>query len=214
MSDIERPAKKSKTAAPRRDIRIRPLPIDPNLPEWQQVRLQAWSARRALRVLRRLRRADPNIPADRIVELQLKAIELEVRIKALAVRYPPPSRSATAISDAPPPAREISQRDEIRRSQPETRTGPPRRKQRLWQEALQSAAKAACRSSGSTLRQIDRNGPSGKRADSGASVRPIRHGRSGLSHRLAAPYPQNIAYRQEGRPGATPGPSIRTMLGG
>jgi hypothetical protein len=125
MPEIERPAKKSKIGAPRRDIRIvRPSPINPDLPPWRQLQLQAWSARRAIRVLRRLRRADPNIPAARIVELQLKAIELEVRIEALSRRFPPPTQPTPPTSDAPPPAREISPRDEIRR-RPETRTGPP-----------------------------------------------------------------------------------------
>jgi hypothetical protein len=181
MSDIERPAKKSKTAAPRRDIRVvRPLPIDPNLPAWRQVRLQLWSARRALRVLRALRRGDPSIPADRIVALQLKAIALAVRIQALAVRCPPPSRSATATSDSPLPTREICRRSEIRR-RPETRTGPPSRNDNgpLLHRGPKPAHSADVVSNDSST--IDRTGPPGKRADSARSSTSSKSPRSAPS---------------------------------
>jgi hypothetical protein len=175
MKKLSRPTRKSKTGAPRRDVRIvRPLPIDPNLPEWLQVQLQAWSARRAIRVLRRLRRADPNIPAARIVELQLTAIRLETRIQALAVRFPPPTQPTPPASDAPPPARELSRRDEIRRSQPETRTGPPPRNDNgpLLRRGPTPAAEAACRFSSATIPTIDRFGPHGKRVVKRAGLPP------------------------------------------
>ena len=73
-----------------------------------------------------------------------------------------PAEPESAGDDRAPPGGALNARSLIRQ-RPRSTAGPPKRKQRPCRRALRSAAEAACRSSGSTLPNIDRFGLRGKR---------------------------------------------------